>query len=181
MLNLKHSMIQEIRWNKWPEGNTYCHGWKRPYVRLSAPWWVVNKKDKQRGGRGPTNGLEGTICSMNLRENINDISKADFYNPQAGHYTHLNSFKYPILQLLQLSAERHVLKSVSYPKYIVQIEIGSFTWFLDYCHETMLSSNYLFFRWVTICPLQWSLVAYCLMMSIWDYNYSDQLMLLVKA
>ncbi|PWA61863.1 legumin A [Artemisia annua] len=45
-------------------------------------------------------------CSMKLHENIDDISKADFYNPQARHCTHLNSFKFPILQLLQLGGER---------------------------------------------------------------------------
>ncbi|PWA81451.1 legumin A [Artemisia annua] len=44
-------------------------------------------------------------CSMKLCENIDDISKADFYNLQAGHCTHLNSFKFPILQLLQLGGE----------------------------------------------------------------------------
>ncbi|PWA60001.1 legumin A [Artemisia annua] len=66
---------------------------------------------QQHGGRGPANGLEETICSMKLRENIDDISKADSYNPKAGHCTHLNSYKFPILQLLQLSAERGVLKS----------------------------------------------------------------------
>ncbi|PWA35093.1 myb domain protein 19 [Artemisia annua] len=68
---------------------------------------------------------------MNLRENIDDLSKADFYNPQAGYCTHLNSFKYPILQLLQLSAEHRVLKSVSYAKYIVQIEIGGVNQYND--------------------------------------------------
>ncbi|GJX73070.1 retrovirus-related pol polyprotein from transposon TNT 1-94 [Tanacetum coccineum] len=47
-----------------------------------------------------------------LSENIDHISKAGFYNPQARHYTHLNSFKFPILKLLQLGAERGVLSSV---------------------------------------------------------------------
>ncbi|XP_076960990.1 11S globulin seed storage protein Jug r 4-like [Bidens hawaiensis] len=55
------------------------------------------------------NGLEETICSLKLRMNINDPSKADFYNPQAGQSTNLNSFKFPVLKELQLSVERGVL------------------------------------------------------------------------
>ncbi|KAI3668023.1 hypothetical protein L6452_43096 [Arctium lappa] len=56
----------------------------------------------------PRNGLEETICSMKIRENI-DASRADFYNPQAGSCTHLNSLKFPILKFLQLGAQRGVL------------------------------------------------------------------------
>ncbi|XP_023743392.1 11S globulin seed storage protein Jug r 4 [Lactuca sativa] len=60
-------------------------------------------------GRGQDNGFEETICSMKVRANIDDYTQADVYNPQAGHCNHLNSFKLPILRLLQLSAERGVL------------------------------------------------------------------------
>ncbi|KAJ9543530.1 hypothetical protein OSB04_023237 [Centaurea solstitialis] len=59
----------------------------------------------QEGGR---NGIDETICSLKIRENI-DASRADFYNPQAGSCTHLNSLKFPILGLLQLGAQRGVL------------------------------------------------------------------------
>ncbi|GJZ93137.1 hypothetical protein Tco_0665202, partial [Tanacetum coccineum] len=51
---------------------------------------------QQRVGHGPANSLEESICSMKLRENIDDVSKSGFYNPQP--------------QPLQLSAERGVLK-----------------------------------------------------------------------
>nr|GEY12909.1 legumin A [Tanacetum cinerariifolium] len=65
-----------------------------------------------RGSRGPSRGLKETICLMQLSENIDQIFKADFYNPQAGHYAHLNSFKFPILKLLQLGDEHGVLSSL---------------------------------------------------------------------
>lgn len=59
-----------------------------------------------RGGSGSSNGLEETICSMKLKENIDNPTHADFVNPQSGRLTSLNNLKFPILALLQLSAER---------------------------------------------------------------------------
>lgn len=43
---------------------------------------------------------------MKLSENIDNPTHADFVNPQAGRITNLNSFKFPVLRQLQLSAER---------------------------------------------------------------------------
>ncbi|KAK9067545.1 hypothetical protein SSX86_011656 [Deinandra increscens subsp. villosa] len=61
--------------------------------------------------RGPRdNGLEETVCSAKITSNINDASHADFYSPEAGWTNHLNSFKLPVLQMVQLSAERGVLR-----------------------------------------------------------------------
>ncbi|KVE34071.1 11-S seed storage protein, plant, partial [Cynara cardunculus var. scolymus] len=62
-------------------------------------------QEQQRG----RNGIDETICSLKIRENIDDASRADFYNPQAGSCTHLNSLKFPILKFLQLGAQRGVL------------------------------------------------------------------------
>ncbi|KAL8260355.1 hypothetical protein R6Q59_028308 [Mikania micrantha] len=62
----------------------------------------------RRGGSG--NGFEETICSLKLKENIDNPSHADFVNPQAGRIANLNSFKFPILQRLQLSAQRGQLQ-----------------------------------------------------------------------
>ncbi|GJS42643.1 gag-pol polyprotein [Tanacetum coccineum] len=56
----------------------------------------IMSSEQQRVGHGPANSLEESICSMKLHENIDDVSKAGFYNPQP--------------QPLQLSAERGVLK-----------------------------------------------------------------------
>ncbi|KAI3506863.1 hypothetical protein L1887_21454 [Cichorium endivia] len=60
-------------------------------------------------GRGSANGFEETICSAKMTHNIDDPSRADFYNPQAGWCNTLNGHKLPILQMLQLNAERGVL------------------------------------------------------------------------
>ncbi|KAI7724986.1 hypothetical protein M8C21_032711 [Ambrosia artemisiifolia] len=75
------------------------------------------QQQHQQGRRGPSrrsggwsNGVEETICSMKLKENIDNPSHADFVNPEAGRIANLNSFKFPILEHLQLSAERGELR-----------------------------------------------------------------------
>ncbi|KAJ0734836.1 putative 11-S seed storage protein, plant [Helianthus annuus] len=69
---------------------------------------------QEQGGRAPgrgwSNGVEETICSMKFKVNIDNPSHADFVNPQAGRIANLNSFKFPILEHLQLSAERGELR-----------------------------------------------------------------------
>lgn len=69
------------------------------------------EREERQQGRS-ANGLEETICSAKLRENIDNPEHADFYNPQVGRSTNLNSFKFPILRALQLSIERGVLRRV---------------------------------------------------------------------
>lgn len=68
---------------------------------------------RQMGGGGRANGLEETFCSMRLKENIRDPSRADFYSPQAGRVSVVNSGTLPILRALRLSAEHGVLYNVS--------------------------------------------------------------------
>ncbi|KAJ0557631.1 putative 11-S seed storage protein, plant [Helianthus annuus] len=72
----------------------------------------TRQEQGRRGGRsgGWSNGVEETICSMKFKENIDNPSHADFVNPQAGRIANLNSFKFPILEHLQLSAERGELR-----------------------------------------------------------------------
>ncbi|XP_050267073.1 11S globulin seed storage protein Jug r 4-like isoform X2 [Quercus robur] len=60
-------------------------------------------RESHRGGRD--NGIEETLCTLRLRENIHDPSRADIYNPQAGRISTLNSHNLPVLRWLQLSAE----------------------------------------------------------------------------
>lgn len=69
----------------------------------------VGERERQR-----SNGLEESFCSMKLKENIVDpiTTSVDFYTPQAGRLTSLNSFKLPILRFIQLSAERGLLQRV---------------------------------------------------------------------
>lgn len=58
------------------------------------------------------NGLEETLCSMRLRENIGNPSRAEIYTQGAGQISTLNSQKLPILYRLQLSAEKGHLHRV---------------------------------------------------------------------
>ncbi|CAN4101958.1 unnamed protein product [Withania somnifera] len=58
---------------------------------------------------GSMNGVEETICSAKIRQNIDNPSRADFYNPHAGRFSTVNSFTLPILSYLRLSASRGVL------------------------------------------------------------------------
>ncbi|XP_006654150.1 glutelin type-A 3 [Oryza brachyantha] len=51
-----------------------------------------------------SNGLDETFCTMRLRQNIDNPNLADTYNPKAGRITYLNGQKFPILNLVQMSA-----------------------------------------------------------------------------
>ncbi|GAB4829237.1 hypothetical protein Ancab_018903 [Ancistrocladus abbreviatus] len=53
--------------------------------------------------------VEGNICTARLTANIDQPSRADIYNPQAGRLTILNSYKLPILRHLDLSVTKGVL------------------------------------------------------------------------
>ncbi|XP_030956693.1 11S globulin seed storage protein Jug r 4-like [Quercus lobata] len=70
------------------------------------------RRESLRVGRGcgGYNGIEETLCTLRLRENIHDPSRADIYNPQAGRISTLNSHNLPVLRWLQLSAEFGMLK-----------------------------------------------------------------------
>lgn len=93
----------------------------RDELRVLSP--ERQEEEQERGGRGGRdNGLEETFCSMRLRQNINDPTQADVYNPRGGRVTSLNSQKLPILNYLQLSAERGVLYKVIYI-YILAISL----------------------------------------------------------
>nr|A0A1L6K371.1 RecName: Full=11S globulin; AltName: Full=11S legumin; AltName: Allergen=Jug n 4; Contains: RecName: Full=11S globulin acidic chain; Contains: RecName: Full=11S globulin basic chain; Flags: Precursor [Juglans nigra]APR62629.1 legumin [Juglans nigra] len=68
------------------------------------------RRQSRRGGRDD-NGLEETICTLRLRENIGDPSRADIYTEEAGRISTANSHTLPVLRWLQLSAERGALYS----------------------------------------------------------------------
>ncbi|KAG5613809.1 hypothetical protein H5410_013633 [Solanum commersonii] len=57
----------------------------------------------------PLNGLEETFCTMKLRENIGHPTRSDLYNPRGGRISTVNSNTLPVLNWLQLSAERGTL------------------------------------------------------------------------
>ncbi|KAM3393818.1 prunin 1 Pru du 6 [Capsicum galapagoense] len=57
----------------------------------------------------PLNGLEQTFCTMKLRQNIGHPTRTDVYNPRGGRIATANSNTLPVLNYLQLSAERGTL------------------------------------------------------------------------
>ncbi|XP_062206956.1 glutelin type-A 1-like [Phragmites australis] len=59
---------------------------------------------QQQYGAGRSNGLDENFCAMRVRQNIDNPNRADTYNPRAGRITHLNSQKFPILNIVQMSA-----------------------------------------------------------------------------
>ena len=68
--------------------------------------------EEERERHRPANGIEQAFCSMRIKHNIDDPSRADIYNPNAGRTTTLNSQKLTILKYLQLNAVRGVLHRV---------------------------------------------------------------------
>ncbi|KAL1816769.1 hypothetical protein DCAR_0521159 [Daucus carota subsp. sativus] len=68
------------------------------------------QEQEQGQGKGRGNGIEETSCSVRIRTNLDNIDRADFYNPQAGHLISLNSHHLPILADVRLSAERGHLR-----------------------------------------------------------------------
>lgn len=68
---------------------------------------------------GQQNGLEETMCTLRIKENIGDPARADVFTPQAGRISTVNSYNLPILNWLQLSAERGFLYNVRSTKICV--------------------------------------------------------------
>ncbi|XP_061360402.1 glycinin G4-like [Gastrolobium bilobum] len=71
------------------------------------------EEQQEQGGRGKgkgnSNGLEESICTLKLVENIARPSRADLYNPRAGRISTLDSLTLPVLRFLRLSAQYVVL------------------------------------------------------------------------
>lgn len=58
------------------------------------------------------NGIEETLCTARLRQNIGKSSSPDIYNPQAGRIKTVTSLDLPALRWLRLSAEHGSLHKV---------------------------------------------------------------------
>ncbi|KAH7691127.1 11-S seed storage protein plant protein [Dioscorea alata] len=65
-----------------------------------------NKDEKKKMA---SNTFTDAVCSLRIRENINDPSRADVFTPRGGRITNVNSQKLPILKYLQMSVLRGVL------------------------------------------------------------------------
>lgn len=68
--------------------------------------------ESMQGQRNMTNGLDETFCTMKIRSNIDDPSRADYYNQRVGRVARVDSQKLPILNHVQMSATRVVLQRV---------------------------------------------------------------------
>ncbi|KAJ4833001.1 hypothetical protein Tsubulata_001678, partial [Turnera subulata] len=70
---------------------------------------AMEREESQRERSRYMNGFEATFCSARLKHNLNDPSRADVFNPCAGRIKSVNSFNFPILRFLQLSARKGFL------------------------------------------------------------------------
>ncbi|KAL2230086.1 UNVERIFIED_CONTAM: 11S globulin seed storage protein Jug r 4 [Sesamum indicum] len=73
---------------------------------------LPGEEEEERWERDPysgANGLEETLCTAKLRENLDEPARADVYNPHGGRISSLNSLTLPVLSWLRLSAEKGVL------------------------------------------------------------------------
>ncbi|KFK29566.1 hypothetical protein AALP_AA7G151400 [Arabis alpina] len=76
-------------------------------VRVEGQFGVIRPPLRgQRPQEEGSNGLEETICSQRVTDNLDDPSRADVYKPQLGYLSTLNSFDLPILRQIRLSALR---------------------------------------------------------------------------
>ncbi|CAI9781269.1 unnamed protein product [Fraxinus pennsylvanica] len=75
---------------------------------ISPPFTGEEQQYREQNRRA--NGLEETICTARVRQNIDNPVRADIYNPRAGRFTTANSLTLPMLSFLQLSAAKGVLQ-----------------------------------------------------------------------
>ncbi|XP_002524606.2 11S globulin seed storage protein 1 [Ricinus communis] len=67
--------------------------------------------EESRGRERTYNGIEETFCTMRMKENIADPSRADLFVPEVGRMSTVNSHNLPILRSLRLSASHVVLRN----------------------------------------------------------------------
>ncbi|KAK1426776.1 hypothetical protein QVD17_15456 [Tagetes erecta] len=105
--NVKREIAEKLQGQRDQRGHIVNVGRDLQIIR---PQESRHQQSRPQRGSGGMNGLEETFCSIKLRENIDNPSHADFVNPEAGRIAELNRFKFPVLELLQLSAERGELQ-----------------------------------------------------------------------
>ncbi|XP_054785183.1 legumin A-like [Prosopis cineraria] len=62
-------------------------------------------QEGREGESGSDNGLEETLCSLRLHQNIGPSASPDIHHPQAGSLKTVTSYDLRVLKLLKLSAE----------------------------------------------------------------------------
>ncbi|XP_077225616.1 11S globulin seed storage protein 2-like [Tasmannia lanceolata] len=73
-------------------------------MRMIKPDEEEEYEEKSRRGRG--NGLEEAFCNMRMNTQLDNRREADIYSRQAGRLNSVNMHKLPILQYLDMSAEK---------------------------------------------------------------------------
>ncbi|XAR48963.1 hypothetical protein NMG60_11031963, partial [Bertholletia excelsa] len=76
-------------------------------LELVSPRSREEEEERERGR--DVNRFGQNMCAMRLREVLGDPGRADVYNPDGGRISTLNGRNLPILNYMQLSAERGVL------------------------------------------------------------------------
>ncbi|XP_050206932.1 11S globulin seed storage protein 1-like [Mercurialis annua] len=72
---------------------------------------MEEQREHESEGSRRFNGVEETFCTMRMKENIGDSSRADIFVPEVGRMSTVNSHNLPILRSLQLSASHVVLRN----------------------------------------------------------------------
>ncbi|CAN1279365.1 Legumin B [Linum perenne] len=78
-------------------------------LEFLTPEFSQQERESRRGDDSRYNGIEETYCTAKLKQNIDDPSRADIFNPRAGRLTTVNRFDLPILRHIQLSAQKGFL------------------------------------------------------------------------
>lgn len=74
-----------------------------------------DQEEQEEFESSPRNGLEETFCTMKIKHNIELHRQADVYTKQGGRINIANQQKLPILQFLDMSAERgHLMPNALY-------------------------------------------------------------------
>lgn len=106
----RHSKERRRWWRKRREGR---HGRGEEEEDEEEEEEEEEHRSERRSSRGK-NGLEETLCTLKIHENIARPSRADLYNPRAGRISTSNSLTLPILRFLRLGAEYVNLYKVIY-------------------------------------------------------------------
>ncbi|XP_034931775.1 11S globulin seed storage protein 2 [Populus alba] len=83
----------------------------REDMRIMSP----DQEEEEQSESSPRNGWEETFCNMKIKQNIELQGEADVYTKQGGRINIANQQKLPILQFIDMSAERgHLIPNALY-------------------------------------------------------------------
>lgn len=89
-----------------------------PQMRILSPSDEEGEEYRHGMNMEEENGIEETMCTMHIKHNTDFRREADLHTTQAGRINLVAAEKLPILQLLEMSAERGHLMPVINTLYI---------------------------------------------------------------